>query len=324
MTVAFVTGGSGFIGNRLIRALRARGDAVYGLARSPKAAERITWAGAEPVKGDIEDPEVVRDAMRGAEVVFHAAAKTDDWGRPAEFERVNVEGTKNVLWAMQHAGVERIVHVSTASVLWNGVPVMDADETAPTPPKASGWSLRSKLDAEREVLGARDGIEPVVVRLGLVWGPGEPAWIPRVIDRIGTGSFKWIGTGRHPISTTHVENAARGLALAGDRGRPGEVYFVTDGAPVEFREFLTRNLKPMGVAPPDRSISPRGARFTARFGEGAFTLFNIKRAPGITRSALPLLAGELTVSDAKARAELGYEPVVGVDEGMRQLRAPRR
>jgi nucleoside-diphosphate-sugar epimerase len=325
VTVAFVTGGSGYIGTRLIQALRARGDAVYALARSDKAAKRITNAGAEPVKGDIEDPEAVRDGMRGAEVVFHLAAKTDDWARPALFEKDNVEGTKNVLWAMPYAGVERIVHVSPLGVLWNGAPVLNADETLPTPLKASGWYLRSKLDAEREVLAAaKDGIEPVVVRLGLVWGPGEPGWVPRVIDRIGTGRFKWVGTGKHLISTTHVANAAHGLVLAGDRGRSGEVYFVTDGAPVEFRAFLTRILKPKGIAPPDRSTSPGGARFSAKSGEFFFTLFNIKRAPGFTRSSLPLVSGELTVSDAKARAELGYEPVVEVDEGLRQLRSARR
>jgi nucleoside-diphosphate-sugar epimerase len=221
--------------------------------------------------------------------------------------------------------VERIVHVGTASVLWNGAPVVNADETAPTPPKASGWYLRSKLDAEREVLAARaDGIEPIVVRLGLVWGPGEPGWVPRLIDRIGTGRFKWIGTGRHLISTTHVANAAHGLVLAGDRGRPGEVYFLTDGEPVAFREFLTRTLKPKGITPPDRSTSPGGARFSARAGEFFFTLFNIKRAPGLTKGSLPLLAGELSVSDAKARTELGYEPVIDVDEGLRQLRQPKR
>jgi len=325
VTVAFVTGGSGYIGTRLIQALRARGDAVYALARSPRAAKRITNAGAEPVTGDIEEPEALRDAMRDAEVVFHLAARTDDWGRSAQYEKDNVEGTKNVLWAMSHAGVERIVYVSPLGVLWNGAPIVNADETAPTPPKASGWYLRSKLDAEREVLAAvDDGIEPVVVRLGLVWGPGDPGWVSRVVDRIGTGRFKWVGTGKHLISTTHVANAAHGLVLAGDRARPGEVYFITDGAPVEFRDFLTRTLKPKGIVLPVRSASPGGARFSAKAGEFFFTTFNIKRAPGLTRSSLPLVSGELTVSDAKARAALGYEPVIEFDEGMRQLRRPRR
>jgi len=323
VTTFFVTGGSGFLGNRLIRLLRSRGDVVYALARSDAAADAISEAGAEPVRGALEEPAVLRDGMRGADVVVHAAARTEDWGRPAEFERVNVEGTKNVLWAMQRAGVERLVHVTPATVLADGRPVVAADETRPLPAKPLGWYHRSKRDAELAVLGA-EGLEPVVVRPAPVWGPADPTWLPRFREGVRTGRFKWVGSGRHRISTTHVANAAHGLALAADRGRGGEVYFVTDGEPVEFRRFVSRYLRTIGVTIPERTISPRGARLVTTAGEGFWSMLAAKRPPPVTRSMFAVIGGECTVRDAKARSELGYEPVVDYDAGMQELERKRR
>jgi nucleoside-diphosphate-sugar epimerase len=324
VTVAFVTGGSGFVGNRLIRGLRKRGDAVYGLARSDESAAKIERAGAEPVRGDLDDPEALRDAMRGADLVFHVAEMARGWGRPAEFERINVEGTRNVLWGMVHARVARIIHLSTAWVLSEGRPLVDVDETTPAPKVAWGWYHRTKLDAERAVLASTaDGIEPVVVRPGLVWGPGDPRWRPGFVEAMETGRFRWVGGGRHLVSTTHVANLAHGLMLAGDRGKPGGIYFVTDGAPVEFRDFATRYLATVGLTPRDRSVSPGGARFTSTAGEGVWSLMNLKRPPALTRTSVAVMGAECTVRSDAARDDLGYEPVIDVDRGMEQL-AERR
>ncbi|HXJ63738.1 MAG TPA: NAD-dependent epimerase/dehydratase family protein, partial [Actinomycetota bacterium] len=174
MSTYFVSGGSGFVGGRVIRDLRARGDAVYALARTPKAAERIRRAGAEPVDGELEDPEALRDGMRGADVVIHAGAKVDDWGRAAEFERVNVEGTRNVLWAMRQAGVPRVVFVSPVTVLAAGRPLVRVDESTPAPHRALGWYHRSKLESERALFGSDgEGLEAIVVRFAMAWGPGD-------------------------------------------------------------------------------------------------------------------------------------------------------
>lgn len=325
MTVAFVTGGAGWVGTRLVRALRARGDAVYALASSDGQAARIERAGAEPVRGSIDDPAVLRDGMRDAEVVFHLEEKPDAWGRPAEFERINVEGTNNVLWAMARAGVGRIVHLSTAWVLADGRPVVDADEHTPAPERALGWYPRTKLDAERAVLAAAaEGLEPVVVRPGFVWGPGDTVWLPRLVDSIGTGRFVWTGSGRHLVSTTHVANLVHGLVVAGDRGRPGGVYFVTDGPPVVFRELVERYLATAEVKTPTRSRTPAGAKVMASWSEAVWNLMNVKRPPALTRTVHVVTGVQCTVRDDRARTELGYEPVVDLDTGMRQLARSRR
>ncbi len=320
MTTAFVTGGSGFVGNRLIRELRSRGDAVVALARSDESARKVERAGAQVVRGDLGDPEALRDDTREADVVFHAAAKVDEWGRPAEFERVNVEGTKNVLWAAKHAGVARVVHVSTEAVLLDGGSLVDADETTPYARRPLGWYARTKRDAEREVLAANGkDLETVVVRPRFVWGPGDTTLLPRFTDAVRTGRFRWIGDGRHLTSTTHVANAVHGLLLAADRGRPGEAYFVTDGPPVEFQEMVTRLLATVGLAPPERRIGRRAARFLAAVSEGTWMLVNAKRPPPVTRAAVAVLSQPCTLSDEKARRELGYEPVIDVDRGLEEL-----
>src|SRR5437588_7028543 len=131
MPSAFVTGGSGFVGGRLIERLRGEGLDVRALARSSAAAERVRVLGAEPVRGDLGDADAMRSGADGCELAFHAAAKLGDWGTRDEFELGNVHGTANALAACAHAGVRRFVHVGTEAALMAGQPLVDVDETAP-------------------------------------------------------------------------------------------------------------------------------------------------------------------------------------------------
>jgi len=162
----FVTGGSGFIGGKLIEALRADGDEVRGLARSDAAAEAVGARGAEPVHGDLGDRAALQAAAAGCELAFHCAAKVEDSGPWPEFERVNVGGTANVSAACAAAGVRRLVHVSTEAVLIAGEPLVQVDETAPRRPDSPAPYPRSKALAEEAVLAA-SGIERVIARLDL-------------------------------------------------------------------------------------------------------------------------------------------------------------
>src|SRR5690606_25003695 len=123
----------GFVGRNLIRALCARGDTVRALARSEAAQATVRAAGAEPVPGDLDDVAALRRGIAGCDAVYHAAAKVDDFGDPAAFERINVTGTENVLRAAEEAGGSRVVHVSTEAVLVGGPPIVNADETWPLP-----------------------------------------------------------------------------------------------------------------------------------------------------------------------------------------------
>ncbi|MCW3056497.1 MAG: hypothetical protein JWO21_466 [Solirubrobacterales bacterium] len=158
MSEVFVTGGSGFIGGRLIERLRADGHAVRALARSSAAAERVRASGAEPIDGELADVAAMRAGAEGCELAFHAAATLGDWGRREDFERGNVQGTKNVLEACTGAGVRRLVHVSTEAVLLAGRPLVEVDETAPLRPDSPA------LTAPRRRAPSRPSSRPMEAR----------------------------------------------------------------------------------------------------------------------------------------------------------------
>ena len=317
----FVTGGSGFIGGRLIGRLVAGGSRVRALARSEAAAEKVRAAGAEPVRGDLGDRTAMQAGAEGCATAFHAAAFLGDWGRWEDFERGNVEGTRNALAACRAAGVRRFVHVGTEAALLDGQPLVEADETAPLRPDSRAHYSRSKALAEQAVRDASEvAFETVVIRPRLVWGPGDPTILPALVDAVRAGRFVWIGGGRHRTSTTHVDNAVEGLLLGAARGRPGEAYFVTDGEPLVFREFVSRLLATQGVEAPARSLPAPAARLAAAAAEGTWRLLPLRGAPPVTRLAVWLSSLECTLDISKARAELGYEPVVPVDDGLAALR----
>jgi nucleoside-diphosphate-sugar epimerase len=317
---AFVTGGSGFVGSRLIERLAGDGWSVRALARSDGAAERVRGAGAEPVRGDLGDePALIRGAQ-GAGVTFHVAAKTADWGDWDEFRRVNVDGTKAVLAASRAAGVRRVVHVGTEAALLHGQPLVMADERTPLALHSPSPYPATKAAAEAAVISANgDGLETIVVRPRFVWGPGDTTLMPVMIEMVESGRFRWIGGGRHLTSTTHVDNCVEGLVLAADHGTAGAAYFVTDGEPVVFREFVTALLATRGVRPPDGSIPRPLAAAVARAGEEAWRLLRLRGAPPLTRFAVWVAALECTLDDSRARADLGYAPVISRAQGLAAL-----
>jgi nucleoside-diphosphate-sugar epimerase len=319
---AFVTGGSGFIGGKLVQRLVGEGRAVRALARSEEAAERVAALGAEPVRGELGDPTSLTAGADGAGVAFHLAAHLGEWGPWEDFERGNVVGTRNVLAACEEAGVGRFVHCGTEAALMAGEPLVQVDETAPLRPDSRAPYPATKAKAEQTVLAAaRDGFETVALRPRFVWGKGDTTLLPEMVATVEAGRFAWVGGGQNVTDTTHVDNVVEGLVLAAEKGRSGEAYFVTDGEPVVFREFVTALLRTQGVEPPDRSLPAWTAAPMARICEAAWKLLPLPGEPPMTSFRSWLLTQECTIDIAKARAELGYEPIVSHEQGLAELRA---
>jgi nucleoside-diphosphate-sugar epimerase len=321
MDGAFVTGGSGFVGRRLIRRLVTDGVHVRALARTDRAADAVAGAGAEPVRGDLGDAAALRRGIAGTEVVFHSAAKLGDWGDPAEFETVNVGGTRRVVDAARAAGARRVVHVGTEAALLAGQPLVAADESLPLRPDSPALYSASKARAEVEVLTAPPGVEAVVVRPRFVWGAGDTTLLPAIAEQVGSGRWAWIGGGRHRTATTHVDNAVEGIVLAATRGRDRGVWFVTDGGSVVFREFVAELAATQGLALPDRTVPRAVARGAAVAAETLWGALPLPGSPPLTRFATWVASDECTISIARAREELGYEPVRTREEGLAELRA---
>jgi nucleoside-diphosphate-sugar epimerase len=320
LTAAFVTGGSGFIGGALIRRLVADGTDVHALVRSEASAQKVLALGATPIAGDLADVPSMAVGAQYCELAFHCAAHLGDWGTREEFERANVQGTRNALAATRQAGLRRFVHVGTEAALLAGKPLVEVDERAPLRFDSPALYSSTKARAEEAVIEANhDGLETVVVRPRFVWGRGDTTLLPALSEAVRSGRFAWIGGGRHRTSTTHVDNAVHGLMLAAERGAPGGVYFVTDGEPVVFRDFVSRLLATQGLEVPSRSVPRSVAKAVAAVGETAWRVLPLRGRPPLTRLAVWVAGLETTIDITRAREELGYAPITTIDQGLAEL-----
>jgi nucleoside-diphosphate-sugar epimerase len=320
---ALVTGGTGFLGRALVERLVARGDFVRVIAR--RAPNERLPDGVELHQGDISTPGAVAALARGCDVVFHCAALAGIYGPEEEFRRINVEGTAQVVEACRRHGVPRLVHTSTPSVVFDGRDMEGADESAPIPARHDAAYPATKAEAERLALAANcEALGVVALRPHLIWGPGDRHLVPRILERARAGTLALVGDGANRVDHTYIDNAVDAHLLAERRvayGAPcaGKAYFVSNGAPVPLRQLLDRILAAAGLPPVTKSVSPGAARFAGLVLEKTHAWFGRAGEPRMTR----WLARELSTAHwfdiGAAKRDLGYEPRVGLDEGMERL-----
>jgi nucleoside-diphosphate-sugar epimerase len=263
----------------------------------------------------------MQQGMAGCEVVFHVAALAAEWGAREDFQRFNVDGTRNALQAAQAAGVPCFVHVGTEAALCDGTPLVDVDESRPLPDRPLPRYPQTKNRAERLVVAANGArLRTVVVRPRFIWGNDDTSVLAALVGAVKAGRFMWMDGGRYPSSTCHVDNVCEGMLLAADKGRGGEAYFLTDGAPVELRGFVTQMLATRGVDPGGKSVPKWLVLPLARVSEWLWETFRLKGEPPATRMAVHLFGEPVTVNDAKARRELGYRGRVSREAGLASLR----
>ena len=322
MRSIFITGGSGFVGQRAIQELSRQGHRVRALARSEEAAARIAAAGGEPVHGDLASVDALERSMRGSDAVIHAAAKVEQWGAYDDFFAVNVVGTENLLAAARRAAVKRFVHIGTEAGLVGAQPLRMATEEFAAPQRSVGLYPATKRLAEERVLAANcSELETVVVRPRFIWGRGDTSLLPQLVHAVKQRRFMWIAGGRYQTSTCHVENVVEGIRLALERGRGGNAYFLTDGEPTEFRAFITELLATQGLEAPTASLPRPIAKVLAHTLEATWRAFDLTGEPPLTRTVVFLMGEEVTVNDAKARRELGYTGSMSRELGLREMRA---
>ena len=223
--------------------------------------------------------------------------------------------------ACRRAGVQRLVHVGTEAALLKGQPLVAADERTPLAFDSTAPYAATKAEAEAAVIGANgDGLETVVVRPRFVWGAGDTTLLPVLTEMARTGQLRWIGGGRQLTSTTHVENTVEGLVLAAERGHPGNAYFVTDGSPVVFREFVSALIATQGVQAPEGTVPLPVARALAAAGEAAWRLLPLPGAP--PRGPLRALGLRARVHDRRRQGARPARLRAGDHERARPHRAP--
>jgi nucleoside-diphosphate-sugar epimerase len=325
---ALVTGGGGFLGGAIARALLARGDEVVSFARGDYPALRAD--GIATVRGDLGNAADVRRAVTGCDTVFHVAAKADIWGLDADFERSNVLGTSNVIEACRQQGIARLIYTSTPSVVHEGKDVAGGNESLPYATHFSSAYPRTKAAAEKLVLNVSGGeLATVALRPHLVWGPGDTQLVARILDRARSGRLRLVAKGTALIDTTYIDDAAGAHLLAADRLSPdaacaGKAYFITSGDPRPVGEIVNAILSAGDLPPETRSVPLWLAEAGGAAVETVWRLLRRRDDPPMTRFLARQLATAHWFDISAARRDLGYAPQVSFEDGIHRLAASLR
>lgn len=316
-----VTGGSGFLGTRLVAQLLESGHEVLALARSTASQQKLAAMGATPVPGDLEGE---RLNLPPVDAVVHAAAHFHFAGPPAQYFRTNVDGTKALLAAADQAGAKTFIYVSAAGIIMDdrGSPIRQADETAPTQQRSFSPYLASKAQAEAAVLAAdRPGFRTVALRPPGIWGPGD-MWSRELPKAIAARQFGFIDRGDYPYATCHVDNLIEAIGCALESGTGGRAYFVNDRETLNFRDFVRMVASQENLSIDKLPSMPYGvAFFVGRLLEGVWAMLRRAGDPPLSRSMVRMIGREFTTSDAAASRDLGYEGKTLIADGSRRYRA---
>ncbi|MDP6839740.1 MAG: NAD-dependent epimerase/dehydratase family protein [Planctomycetota bacterium] len=341
---ALVTGGTGFLGAALVRTLCDSGWEVIYTARRQVPATQVPSA-ATFMPCDLASSgatDILVQAMAGADVVFHTAAKTGVWGRRRDFMATNLAGTEAVLAACAayntngagdtgravSATPPVLVHTSSPSVCFDG---LDHRRAGPDLPRGTRFSCaypESKARAEEAVEQAWQSgpLLGCILRPHLIYGPGDPHLLPRIVDRARSGRLRRIGAGDNEVSLCFIEHAVAAHISAARKlladGRAATCakrsYFIADSEPVLLWPWIDELLLEAGLTPVERSLSRRRATLIGTLCEVLWRALPLRGEPPMTR----FVAGELATSHSydmdPARRELGYEPRVS-PERARQL-----
>jgi nucleoside-diphosphate-sugar epimerase len=311
-----VTGGTGFLGQHLVKALLADGHRVTLMGRSMAAAQALIMAGAVPMVADLRDAERVQAACRGMEAVYHAGALSAPWGRYADFYAVNVEGTRAVVAGCLQHGVRRLLYVSSPSVVFDGHDQLNVTEAVPYPRRfVSPYSHTKKLGEDIVHDAALAGLETVTLRPKAIFGPGDQTLLPRLVAAARQGRLPQIGDGRNLVDLTYVENVVHALRLALHAPAAiGKTYTITNDEHVPLWETIRLVLRRLGLSTTLRMLPLSVVLTAARLMELRATLTG--KEPLLTRYSATILARTQTYDISAARNDLGYRPQRTVTEGI--------
>lgn len=317
-----VTGGTGFLGARLIPALVRHGHSVFALTRSASSWEALHQMGAVPVAGDLAGHAPL--SLPAIDATAHAAAHFRFAGARKPYWRTNVAGTAALLNAAENAGAKLFVHISAAGIVMDdrGSPVRQADERSRTYLESFSAYIASKAQGEALVLNAnKPGFRTIALRPPAIWGPGDvfSRELPRLI---ASGQFAFIDRGDYPCVTCHVDNVVEAVLCALTRGTGGHAYFINDPHTQTFRAFVGMIAQAHGVSIDTLRSLPYPLAF--RLGqvmEWFAAARSSKSDPPLSRSMVRMIGREFTTCDSAARAELGYVGTTSLAAGVARYQA---
>lgn len=323
-----VTGGSGFVGANLVTTLLDRGYRVRSFDRAPSPLAQHPQL--EVLEGDITDAAVCAQAVDGIDTIFHTAAIIDLMGgasvtdayRQRSFA-VNVGGTENLVHAGQAAGAKRFVYTSSNSVVMGGQNIPGGDETLPYTDRFNDLYTETKVIAERFVLSQNGtgGMLTCAIRPSGIWGRGDQTMFRKLFESVIAGHVKvLIGRKSARLDNSYVHNLIHGFILAAQHlvpggTAPGQAYFINDDEPINMFEFARPVVEACGVNWPRVRVNGPMVRVAMTGWQRLHFRFGIP-APLLEPLAVERLYLDNYFSVAKARRDLGYEPLFTTEQAL--------
>lgn len=317
----FITGASGFVGKSLVEDLLDQDHVVHGLARNNQSAQIIQALGAVPLKGDLLAINQFKSQLADYDAIIHTAAKIKFTGGLEDFFDINVKATKELVEAAIEAKVKTFIYTSAAAIALDGNPLINITEEYQPQKMIKSSYLQSKRLAEQELLKHQDEIRIIILRPPIIWGPkmGIMEAFRSTISKIG---FPTIGDPKHHLPTCHLKNLNAAIISSLPIHHPTGIYLVCDEEQVQVRPFMNKLIKAYGMNMGNMHLPKRIALSMADFVEFIWKTFKLNGNPPMSNLIVHLMGTEFTIDYTKAKKVLGYQPVISVAEGLRQLPAP--
>jgi len=316
----FITGGTGFLGQHVIKRLQKESFQLVGLARSENSSSTLKNLQVEPILGSLENIDEWKHTLKNIDILIHCAAPVEFWGPWQKFENGIVTATENLYIAAKEHNIKRFIFISSESVLQDKKSLVDVDETEAYPTEPNSYYGKSKMLAEQFILAQNDEMTSIILRPTFIWGKGMTA-LDTITGKIKSKDFMWIDHGKSLLEMVHVDNVAESIYLACKKGKNKAIYFVTDDNPQSVKEFLTKLIATKGIIPPKKNIPKGLANFLATIIENVWKLFNLKKDPPITKFDVAFVAMDRKYNISKIKNELDYKSIITESEGLKMMNA---
>ncbi|MCU7988513.1 2-alkyl-3-oxoalkanoate reductase [Shewanella oncorhynchi] len=348
---AFVTGAGGFLGKAICLRLLAAGIKVTGFARGHYP--ELEALGVVMLQGDLVNKDLLQQAMQGCDIVFHVASKAGVWGDRDSYFCPNVKGAANVIAACKALKIDKLVYTSTPSVTFAGQDESGIDESTPYATRFLNHYAHSKAIAEKMMLDANQvgdmplenpsvtqvssqvttqatgpyALKTVALRPHLIWGPGDPHLVPRVLSRGRLGKLKLVGREDKLVDTIYIDNAAYAHVLAAlelCQAKPkcqGKAYFLSNDEPITMAEMINLILACDALPPVTKRVPQSVAYVAGAVLESVHYLLKKQEEPMMTRFVARQLSCSHYFDISAAKRDLGYRALVSINQGMARLKA---
>lgn len=314
-----VTGASGMLGRHVAQNLVGLGHEVATFQRS-----KANIPGAKDINGSITNLAEVKKAVKDHEAVIHLAAKVSISGPEAEFKKINIEGTKNIITAMRNNGGGKLVNISSPSVAHYGKAIVGLGATKPEPQRARGPYARTKAAAELLAMAAdsNDGMLVTSIRPHVVWGPGDTQLVERIVQRAASGRLPLLDRGMALIDTTYVDNAAEAIvaALENIESIHAESFVVTNAQPRTVRDIMVGFCDAASVSRPELRVPGSLARLAGKVIENLWQIRPGYDEPPMTEFLAEQLSTAHWFDQRRTQEALNWQPRISIDEGFARLK----